>query len=63
MLLGFDNSLCTFNIKANFFLKLFCSEKTEKAMAPHSSTLAWKLPRTEESGRLESMGPLRVRRD
>ena len=28
----------------------------EKAMAPHSSTLAWKIPWTEEPGRLESMG-------
>ena len=25
-------------------------------MAPHSSTLAWKIPRTEEPGRLQSMG-------
>ena len=33
---------------------------TEKAMAPHSSTLAWKIPWTEEPGRLESMGSLRV---
>ena len=32
----------------------------EKAMAPHSSTLAWKLPWTEESGRLQSMGLLGV---
>ena len=32
----------------------------EKAMAPHSSTLAWKLPWTEEPGRLQSMGSLRV---
>ena len=32
----------------------------EKAMAPHSSTLAWKIPRTEEPGRLQSMGSLRV---
>ena len=32
----------------------------EKAMAPHSSTLAWKLPRTEEPGRLQSMGSRRV---
>ena len=32
----------------------------EKAMAPHSSTLAWKIPGTEEPGRLQSMGPLRV---
>ena len=27
-------------------------------MAPHSSTLAWKIPWTEESGRLQSMGSL-----
>ena len=32
----------------------------EKAMAPHSSTLAWRLPWTEEPGRLQSMGLLRV---
>ena len=30
-------------------------------MAPHSSTLAWKIPRTEEPGGLQSMGSLRVR--
>ena len=35
----------------------------EKAMAPHSSTLAWKVPRTEEPGRLQSMGLLRVGHD
>ena len=35
----------------------------EKAMAPHSSTLAWKIPWTEEPGRLQSMGLLRVRHD
>ena len=33
----------------------------EKAMAPHSSTLAWKIPWAEEPGRLQSMGSLRVR--
>ena len=33
----------------------------EKAMAPHSSTLAWRIPWTEEPGRLQSMGSLRVR--
>ena len=32
-------------------------------MAPHSSTLAWKIPRAEEPGRLQSMGLLRVRHD
>ena len=35
----------------------------EKAMTPHSSTLAWKIPWTEEPGRLQSMGSLRVRYD
>ena len=35
----------------------------EKAMAPHSSTLAWKIPWMEEPGRLPSMGSLRVRHD
>ena len=36
------------------------SEQLEKAMAPHSSTLAWKIPWMEEPGRLQSMGSLRV---
>ena len=31
----------------------------ERAMAPHSSTLAWKIPWAEEPGRLQSMGLLR----
>ena len=35
----------------------------EKAMAPHSSTLAWKIPWTEEPGRLQSMGSLGVGHD
>ena len=35
----------------------------EKAMAPHSSTVAWKIPWTEEPGRLQSMGSLRVEHD
>ena len=33
---------------------------SEKAMTSHSSTLAWKIPWTEEPGRLQSMGSLRV---
>ena len=33
---------------------------SEKAMAPHSSSLAGKIPWTEEPGRLQSMGSLRV---
>ena len=35
----------------------------EKAMAPHSSTLAWKIPWMEEPGGLQSMGSLRVEHD
>ena len=35
----------------------------EKEMATHSSILAWKIPKTEESYRLQSMGPQRVGHD
>ena len=46
--------------KALFFLKILVSY-SEKAMAPHSCTLAWKIPWTEEPGGLQSM--LSVRHD
>ena len=36
---------------------------SEKAMASHSSTLAWKIPWVEETGRLQSMGSRRVGHD
>ena len=53
--------------KASFcFLPLFfppLSSRTEKAMAPHSSTLAWRIPWMEEPGRLQSVGSLRVGHD
>ena len=35
----------------------------EVSMAPHSSTLAWRIPWTEEPGRLQSMVSLRVGHD
>ena len=35
----------------------------EKAMAPHSSTLAWKIPWADKPGGLQSMGSLRVGHD
>ena len=35
----------------------------EKERATHSSILAWKIPRMEEPGRLQSMGSQRVRHD
>ena len=38
-------------------------EPLEKAMATHFSTLAWKIPWSEQPGRLESMGSLRVGHD
>ena len=59
--------------KFNFYIKKICNKvkvirwmlvcDLEKAMAPHSSTLAWKIPWMEEPGSLESMGSLRVRHD
>ena len=36
-------------------------DSLEKEMAIHCSTIAWKIPRTEKPGRLQSMGSLRVR--
>ena len=46
-----------------FFLKEFYGGTSEKAMATLSSTLAWKIPWTEEPGRLQSMGSQRVGHD
>ena len=40
-----------------------CIWVVEKVMAPHSSTLAWKIPWTEEPDRLQSVGSRRVRHD
>ena len=37
-------------------IRIIYTFQVEKAMAPQSSTLAWKIPRTEEPGRLQSMG-------
>ena len=36
---------------------------SEKAMAPHSITFAWKIPWTEEPGGLQSMGSMRAGHD
>ena len=44
-------------------LSLGWEDPLEKEMATHSSTLAWKIPRTEEPGRLKSMGSQRVGHD
>ena len=45
------------------FIFTFHFHALEKAMATHSSVLAWRIPGTEESGGLPSMGPHRVRHD
>ena len=44
-------------------LSLGWEDPLEKEMATHSSTLAWKIPWTEEPGGLQSMGSQRVGRD
>ena len=46
-----------------FFFMNFCTYMMEKAMAPHSSTFAWKIPWTEEPGWLLSMRSHRVGHD
>ena len=44
-------------------LSLGQEDPLKKGMATHSSTLAWKIPWTEEPGRLQSMGSQRVGHD
>ena len=58
----FSHPLLTTFPPSVFLRVSFCSpsKSTEKAMAPHSSTLAWKIPWTEEPGELQSMGLLRI---
>ena len=55
----------TIPCKSHCMIKLtsFYSLKMEKALATHSSTLAWKLLWMEEPGGLQSAGSLRVRHD
>ena len=52
-------------VTAEFSTYTFAGPRTweEKAVAPHSSTLAWKIPWTEEPGRLHSIGSLQVGHD
>ena len=49
------------NIKVGIYVRYIC--QLEKAMAPHSSTIAWKIQGTEEPGELLSMGSHRVGHD
>ena len=55
-----SNTLATWVWRDNSLEKALMLGKSEKAMAPNSSTLAWKIPWTEEPGRLWSIGLLRV---
>ena len=47
-------------VQETWFRFLGCEDPLEKEMTTHSSTLAWKIPWTEEPGRLQSMGSQRV---
>ena len=59
------NQKMTNNLIKEMMVKLqrIIQMSAEKAMATHSSTLAWKLPWMEEPGGLQSMGSLRVGHD
>ena len=57
-------SFAIFRLSWGFLsISLWLPLKSEKAMAPHSSSLAWKIPWMEEPGGLQSMGSLRVGHD
>ena len=49
--------------KGTFHAKMVTIKDKNSTMAPHSSTLAWKIPWMEEPGGLQSMWSLRVRHD
>ena len=51
---------CLPTMRETWVRSLSQEDALEKGMATHSSILAWKIPRTEEPGRLQSMGSQRV---
>ena len=57
-----QSSRVFFFLKDAKFIEIKLRAKA-KAMAPHSSTLAWRVPWTEEPGGLQSVGSLGVRHD
>ena len=63
LFLSFCQLLTFHAVKFQSFDYIDLCSLMEKAMAPHSSTLAWKTPWMEEPGGLQSMGSLRVRQD
>ena len=59
-----SNAIIHFSINmSHVIFGTYCKEILEKAVTPHSSTLAWKIPWMEEPGMLQSMGSLQVRYD
>ena len=54
---------CLSTMRETWVQSLGREDPLEKGMAIHSSTIAWKIPWTEEPGRLQSMGSQRVRHD
>ena len=56
----FNSSTFLLFWKMYLFIWALLGLHSEKAMAPHSSTLAWKIPWMEDPGKLQSMGSLRV---
>ena len=54
---------CLLAMRETWVRSLGREDPLEKAMAPHSSILAWRIPWTEEPGGLQSMGLQRVGHD
>ena len=69
LLFGFFFFFCKFKVVGityfyhPLFFRVVLGAQPEEAMAPHSGTLAWKIPWVEEPGRLQSMGSWRVGQD
>ena len=55
--------MCLLTMQETQVQSLGWGDLLEKEMATHSSILAWKIPWTEEPGRLQSMGSQRVGHD
>ena len=61
VLVWYQDSLVAQTVKRLPAMQETWEDPLEKEMATHSSTLAWKIPCTEEAGGLQSMGSPRVR--
>ena len=56
-------SICQFRRHETWVQSLGQEDPLEEEVVTHSSTLAWRIPRTEESGKLQSIGSQRVGHD